>query len=148
MFSWQCQNLCLLNLAFIPDWRVTLNNSLRDGSYPLNEISLAQTHATLCYYYASKTYRCMTHTTVCPPMYVAVAEQFFYLLPPRVQSMFQVGCQINPIAITLHFSAPIGPFTHNCPKIFASAPVLLQLYPLRYSIRPCLALVNLHYSIK
>ena len=37
--------------------------------------------------------------------------------------MFQVGCQINPIAITLHFSAPIGPFTHNCPKIFASAPL-------------------------
>ena len=50
---------------------------------------------------------------------VAVFSTFFL----QEQSMFQVGCQINPIAITLHFSAPIGPFTHNCPKIFASAPL-------------------------
>ena len=31
-FSWQCQNLCLLSLAFIIDWRVVCCPSLGTGS--------------------------------------------------------------------------------------------------------------------
>ena len=27
-FSWQCQNLCLLSLVFIIDWRVVAGNSI------------------------------------------------------------------------------------------------------------------------
>ena len=85
-----------------------MNNSLRDGSYPLNEISLAQTHATLCYYnYASKTYRYDTHHCL-SPMYEAVAQQFFLPSSSKSNPCFKSVAKLTQLqlhSISLHRSA-------------------------------------------
>ena len=109
MPSFQCLTRESLDLVTTKQSRLTLNNSLRDGSYPLNEISLAQTHATLCYYYyASKTYRYDTHHCLSPNVRSrsrAVFSTFFLQESnPCFKSVAKLT-QLQLHSISLHRSA-------------------------------------------